>query len=167
MPSLDKIGFAVPVVSLVQLVCLRFEGKAIEGQRLGPSAAWVRHVLPALDYSRLWAEDYSSISIVVAAVYPEPPEGRVPDFTASDYDPAFETHLRNALHGSPWKPLLRVVEVREQWRPADRPRIDLAVYGEAKPMVVTCERTALASHARDSASPIGPACTPGPAAAAE
>ena len=155
VPSLDKVRFGVPVVWLTQLACLRFEGKALEGQRLGPSAAWVRHVLPVLEYARLRAEDYASISILVAAVYPAPREGRVPDFSGSDYDPAFETHLRNALHGSPWEALLGVVEVREQWRPAHRCRIDVAVYGRAKAMLVACERPALASHAQALASPIG------------
>jgi hypothetical protein len=153
--SLDKVGFGVPVVSLTQLVYLRFEGRAIEGQRLGPSAAWVRHLVPGLEYAGLRAEDYASISIVVAAVYPQPPEGRVPDFCCSDYDPAFEMSLRNALHGSPWQALLGVVEVREQWRPADRPRVDVAVYGRAKATLVDCERTGLASHRRASPSPIG------------
>lgn len=148
MPSLDKTVFGVHVVSLAQLVCLRFQGKAIEGQRLGSSAAWVRHVLPALEYARLRAEDYVSISILVVAVYPGPPEGRVPDFSDSDYDPAFETRLRSALHDSAWQALLRVVEVREQWRPADGPRIDVAVYGRAKAMLV-------ASRARTQASPAG------------
>jgi hypothetical protein len=126
------VGFGVPVVSLAQILSLRFEGSAIEGQRLGASAAWVRHVLPALEYARLRAEDYSSISIVVAALYPESLDGGVPDFSGSDYDPAFETRFRNALEGSPWLALLRDIDVREQWRPADRPRIDLSVYGGAK-----------------------------------
>jgi len=129
VPSLDKVGVAVPTVSLMQLVCLRFEGEAIAGQSLGPSAAWVRRILPALEHARLRAEDYASISIVVAAVYPQPPEGRMPDLSASDYDPAFETRLRSALDGSAWQAILGVIEVREEWRPVHTPRIDLAVYG--------------------------------------
>jgi hypothetical protein len=154
VPSLDKVGFGVPVVSLTQLVSLRLEGKAIEGERLGPSPAWVRHVLPALEYAQLRAEDYASISILVAAVYPQPPGDRVPDFSGSDYDPAFETRLRSALHGSPWWALLGVIEVREHWRPADRPRIDLAVYGRAKATFVARERTTLATQAPTSVWPI-------------
>lgn len=163
MPSLDDIGVAVPVVAQTQLLCLRFEGKAIERQRLGPSPGWVRHVLPALAYAQLRAEEYASISIRVAAVYPEPPAGGMPDFSGSDYDPAFDTHLRSALHGSPWQALIGVIEVQEQWRPVDTPRIDFAIYGRAKAMSVACESTAPTSDGRDSDSPNVPACTPGSA----
>lgn len=116
-------------IALSLLARIDFPAPAAGAPWLAADADWIARIAPALRHAGVDLAGSDTVFVRVAAVRPAAAAGA----PAGDFDPALTERVADAVAGlRPPGAARPQVAVHEEWRAADTPHVEVAVYGRPR-----------------------------------